>query len=68
MTVRQARLVLPLIATLLLAGCGMMTAFVATSDPCAQWLSITWSTKDTDQTIKEVKANNAAREAVCGKP
>lgn len=30
---------------------------------CDAWLAISWSTRDTDQTIREAKANNAARTA-----
>lgn len=43
------------------------TATVETNElnACVVWQSITWSTQDTDQTIKEVKENNAAREAYC---
>jgi len=32
---------------------------------CAVWTGIGWSPKDTDQTIHDVKENNARREAYC---
>lgn len=34
-------------------------------DACVVWKPITWSTQDTDQTIREVKENNAARKGYC---
>jgi len=58
------RLVLPLFATAALAGCSTTTATDATDGGvafCVAWKSISWSTRDTPQTIEEVKANNAAR-------
>lgn len=55
---------------LLLAGCVTTTDTAATegvppeaADPlavCVVWLPISWSSKDTDQTIAEAKANNRA--------
>jgi hypothetical protein len=32
---------------------------------CEVWVPVTWSSKDTDQTIKEIKVNNAKRAAYC---
>ena len=32
---------------------------------CDSWPNVTWSTRDTPETIKEAKANNAARRAFC---
>jgi hypothetical protein len=32
---------------------------------CSVWKNISWSKKDTDQTIKEIKVNNARRDAWC---
>lgn len=61
------------LASLLLAGCATTTATVGTDpeayDPtavCVVWLPVTWSSSDTDQTIREAKANNRARAAWCG--
>lgn len=48
--------------TLTLAGCATMTAIGGTEPPvCLVWRPVTWSVHDTDQTIREAKANNAAR-------
>ena len=61
-----------------LTGCASMTATVETSTPvkivdyskaeaCANWKGVGWSKKDTDETIREVKANNARRLVWCKK-
>lgn len=50
-------------ATFLLAGCASRTATVATE--CDVWRPISWSVKDTDRTIAEVKSNNARQKAWC---
>lgn len=62
-------------ATLLLmpfamAGCATTTASVApTTDlSCRVFTPITWSAKDTDQTITGVKIHNAVWTAICGAP
>jgi hypothetical protein len=34
---------------------------------CSQWKGVGWSKKDTDETIREVKANNARQQAWCKK-
>ncbi len=50
-------------ATVTALGC---TATTATSgSECAVWLPISWSDQDTEQTILEIKANNARRDAWC---
>ena len=46
-----------------MAGCETATPTVGTE--CAVWLPITWSQQDTDETIREIKANNARRAAWC---
>jgi hypothetical protein len=57
-------------ASLLLTGCVTTMGTGGTEPPpeaprpgavCAVWLPISWSASDTDQTIREVKANNRAR-------
>lgn len=62
---------LTLVATLIyittVAGCVTTMASNENRPVCAAWSSITWSDQDTDQTIKEVKGNNAARNSYCGK-
>lgn len=71
------RLLLPLLpaALMSLAGCAAMTGTAGTEPPpeaadpgsvCLVWLPISWSAGDTDQTIREVKANNRAQESWCG--
>jgi hypothetical protein len=59
--------VLALLLTYLLSGCAKTTAIVGTSSlrTCDVWRTISWSKKDTDQTIVEVKQNNAGRAAYC---
>lgn len=52
----------------LLTGCATMTPTAGTSvSPlvCEAWRPVTWSSRDTDQTIREARANNAAWEAYC---
>jgi hypothetical protein len=51
-------------ATLLLAGCSRTTGTGGISE-CDFWQPISWSQKDTPQTITEVKINNAKRAAWC---
>jgi hypothetical protein len=41
----------------------MMDTREIESEVCASWHPVSWSSKDTTQTIKEAKANNAARKA-----
>lgn len=51
---------------LILPGCATTTATVATNQSvCEVWKPVSWSKKDTDQTITEVKINNARREGWC---
>lgn len=66
------RLLWPALMSLLLTGCAMTMGTGATDPPpeaarplavCGSWLAISWSSQDTDQTIREAKANNRAREA-----
>jgi hypothetical protein len=59
--------------TLTLAGCAIGTKTAAQVEPdpvgaCQVWRIITWADGDTDETLKQVKANNAARRAYCGSP
>lgn len=35
----------------------------ANTKVCSVWRPITWSSSDSDQTIREIKANNAANKA-----
>lgn len=54
-----------LILGLTVAGCSQTTATGVTSVACSAFPPITWSVKDTPPTIKQVKAHNSARTAVC---
>jgi len=46
-----------------------MTRIVGTENTntkvCSVWRDVSWSKKDTDPTIGEIKVNNAKREAWC---
>lgn len=70
------KLLLPLLpAAMMLASCAGMTGTAVTETPpegaapagvCLVWLPVSWASGDTDQTIREAKANNRARESWCG--
>ncbi len=53
----------------ILGACAATTDSGETSAPasvaCAAFRPITWSARDTDQTIAEVKSHNAAYVAIC---
>ena len=52
---------------LLLTSCASTMGTVETNSAvCSVWRPVTWSTKDTDQTIREVKVSNARRKGYCG--
>jgi hypothetical protein len=59
------RLTMACAVTLLLAGCGRTMATGGTEAACSVWRPISWSGKDTDRTIEEVKLNNARRAGFC---
>lgn len=62
------RYVLATLLIFLLPGCASLTTTPATnSSVCDVWRDISWSKKDTDQTIGEIKTNNARREGWCQK-
>ena len=49
-----------------LSGCAMTIPMSANDEAvCTVWRDVSWSKKDTDQTIAEVKQNNARREGWC---
>ena len=63
---RSLPFALAIMLLFLLSGCATTTATVATNaSVCAIWKPVSWSKKDTDQTITEIKVNNARREAWC---
>jgi hypothetical protein len=50
-----------------LTGCANPIKIFETKEPpvCSVWRDVSFSKKDTDQTITEIKVNNARREAWC---
>ena len=61
------RFVLVMLSILPLGACSSLTGTVETNEaPCGVWKNVSWSSKDTPQTIIEVKTNNARREGYCG--
>lgn len=61
---RAALLPMPL---LILPGCATTTASVGTdSVACSAFEPIRWSSRDTDDTIRQAKEHNAAWAALCG--
>lgn len=60
----KMRLGLVIVSMFLLTACGQTTA-TGVSSACSVWRDITWSVDDTDQTIREVKVNNARRDGFC---
>jgi hypothetical protein len=59
------RIALASLSIFLLSGCATMTGTVGTKAACTVWSDISWSKKDTDQTIAEIKRNNARRDGFC---
>jgi hypothetical protein len=60
------RFVLVMLSTFLLTGCATMMGTPETNKAaCGVWKDISWSKKDTDQTIGEIKVNNARRDGYC---
>lgn len=57
---------LVILSSFLLTGCATLTGTKGTDAAvCDVWRDVSWSKKDTDQTITEVKVNNARREGWC---
>lgn len=61
------RYMLPLLLMSLLTGCASPTSISGKTETivCEVWRPVSWSAKDTDQTIREIKLNNAAHDAYC---
>lgn len=55
-----------LCAMLSVSACVKPTGFGATDGACRAFSPISWSASDTDETIRDVKAHNAAHKAACG--
>lgn len=61
------RFVLVMLSTLALSACASQTKpAVTVSSVCSIWPVTSWSKKDTDETIKGNKFNNARRAGFCG--
>ena len=58
------KLIVVLGSALTVGGCWRTTGTAGT-DPCIIWQPISWSQKDTPQTIEGVKINNARWEGWC---
>jgi len=54
-------------STLTLASCATTTATSGNKAVCSVWQPVTWAGADTDETIRQAKANNAARDNYCGR-
>ena len=59
-------LLLVIVSAATLSGCARVTAIGGISTACDVWKPISWSSKDTTDTIVEVKVNNARRNGFCG--
>ena len=63
---RTARtLALALLLTSLAAGCTATTGGSATDAVCDVLKPISWSSRDTDETVAGVKQHNAVHKAIC---
>lgn len=56
------------VTTLMLGACETTMTGSGERTECQVWVGITWSRRDTDQTIREIKENNASHKAWCGSP
>ena len=62
------RYALAIVLTTLMAGCSSLTGTVGTNGAvCNVWTDITYSSKDTRDTIADIRIHNARREAWCSK-
>jgi hypothetical protein len=63
----NVRYALAILLSFPLTGCVTLTGTKETNGAvCNVWKDVSWSKKDTDQTIQEIKVNNARREGWCG--
>lgn len=61
------RYVAVMLSALILAACSRTTGTAVTVDSvCAVWPTTTWSARDTSETIRGNKFNNARRSGFCG--
>jgi outer membrane biogenesis lipoprotein LolB len=61
------KLVLPA-ALLMLTGCQTTTPSGAIDTSCLAFEPVTYSRRDTPQTVREIRQHNAAFAAICGAP
>lgn len=67
-TLRAMRALSLTASMLILSGCATLTALGETETDrayCDAFRPISWSARDTDQTIREVKAHNATGRDIC---
>lgn len=62
---RTALLLLVMLSPVTLAGCAKTMATVGIKTACNVWKPISWSKKDTTDTIIEIKVQNARRNGFC---
>lgn len=55
-----------LLTALTLTGCATTTGSAVTEVACTGLEPLTWSRRDTDETIRGVKRHNAKWRAICG--
>ncbi len=63
---RSALAVMLTVATLMLSACATTTGSGGTDVFCRSTKPLRWSKADTDETIRQAKAHNAAGRALCG--
>jgi hypothetical protein len=60
------RLLLAMLLMFPLMGCAVQIPISEiNTQVCQVWKPVSWSSKDTDQTIREIKVNNARRGGWC---
>ena len=55
-----------LLGALLMLSVGCQTTDTGGTEVCTVWRPVTWSQKDTPETVDGVKGNNGRRQAYCG--
>lgn len=69
MTVPRGRMLPLVLLAPILSSCATMDTgaidAAGISRICSAWQPVTWSSRDTPETIRDVKANNAGRDAFC---
>lgn len=65
---RQRVALLCVLAPILASCAGLTTSRDRIEPACVALAPILWSARDTDETLRQIKAHNAAWVALCGKP